>query len=306
MSMAARPGDTSRVDAVPVARLFRRFGLRGTLQAIGLVALVFFAACTIILARPDLQNPAAVGNDPSNYFAAGQRLNAGHLLYAIQPGDRPVDNGPFPNPWPYPLLSPPPAGVLWRALALLPGDVSMYLWWLAGAGASLLLGLWLIVRSRTATLPFVLILIPSLSITAWSGNLNALLIPGGAFVWLAGAKQRLVVAGVLVAGRVAIDPEIESDCRPAIEAGGDQDPHADDRDHPERGAGDDARDHVPLPRHAIGIQRRSVVHAGGVARVRRTARDSTKPPSRSTPLVATGTSVPRQPVSRVVRPMPPG
>ena len=103
------------------------------------------------------------------------------------------------NPWSYPLLSPPPVAVLWRALALLPGDVSMYLWWFAGAGASLLLGLALIVRSRTMTLPFVLLLIPSLSYTAWSGNLNALLIPAGALVWLASARHRPVAAGLLVA-----------------------------------------------------------------------------------------------------------
>jgi hypothetical protein len=75
----------------------------------------------------------------------------------------------------------------------------MYLWWLVGAEASLLLGWWLIVRSQTATLPFVLILIPTLSVTAWSGNLNALLIPCSALVWLAATRKRRVAAGLLVA-----------------------------------------------------------------------------------------------------------
>jgi hypothetical protein len=52
------------------------------------------------------------------YLAAGERLNAGHQLYALMPGNRPVDiHPPF---WTVPLLSPPPIAVLFRVPA---GDV---------------------------------------------------------------------------------------------------------------------------------------------------------------------------------------
>src|SRR5205823_2822366 len=58
--------------------------------------------------------------DAYTYLAAGQRLNAGHQLYALSPGDNPVQlNPPY---WTVPLLSPPFMAVLWRPLALLPMD----------------------------------------------------------------------------------------------------------------------------------------------------------------------------------------
>ena len=83
---------------------------------------------TVLWLRPDLLNPAQIGTDGSNYYAAGERLNAGHQLYQLQAGDRPVANSDQPNPWSAPLLSPPPIAVVWRVLALLPGDLSKYLW----------------------------------------------------------------------------------------------------------------------------------------------------------------------------------
>jgi hypothetical protein len=133
--------------------------------------------------RPDLLNPASIGTDSSNYYAAGQRLNDGHMLYVLVPGDRPVANGTDPSPWTYPLLSPPPIAAVWRALAILPGDLSMYLWWSAGAGLTLLFGYLLILRLSLPALLVALPLLPSLAITAWSGNLNAFLIPAAAAVW---------------------------------------------------------------------------------------------------------------------------
>ena len=73
--------------------------------------------------------PAVSGSDAWNYLAAGERLNAGHLLYALSPGDRPI--AVLPPYWTVPLLAPPPIAVVWRPLAVL-GDPAMTLW--AGAG----------------------------------------------------------------------------------------------------------------------------------------------------------------------------
>ena len=56
--------------------------------------------------------------DALTYQAAGERLNAGHLLYALGPGDRPVLT--LPGISSSPLLSPPPIAVLWRLIVAVP------------------------------------------------------------------------------------------------------------------------------------------------------------------------------------------
>lgn len=71
-------------------------------------------------------------NDASTYLAAGERLNEGHALYALEPGDRPVlllDN------YPVPLVSPPPIAAIWRPLAAIPFGLAL---WVAAAWATLL------------------------------------------------------------------------------------------------------------------------------------------------------------------------
>src|SRR5205823_2342351 len=58
------------------------------LAALTLFALQLFVMITQV--RPELLNQTAIGTDSSTYYAAGQRLNAGHPLYALSPGDREV------------------------------------------------------------------------------------------------------------------------------------------------------------------------------------------------------------------------
>jgi hypothetical protein len=53
--------------------------------------------------------------DANTYLAAGERLNAGHLLYQLQAGDRFVLT--IPGIFDSPLLSPPPIAVVWRPIA---------------------------------------------------------------------------------------------------------------------------------------------------------------------------------------------
>src|SRR5687767_10188966 len=53
--------------------------------------------------------------DANTYLAAGERLNAGHDLYRLRPGDREVLI--IPELFTQPLVSPPPIAVLWRPLA---------------------------------------------------------------------------------------------------------------------------------------------------------------------------------------------
>ena len=71
--------------------------------------------------------------DAVTYLGAGERLNVGHALYALAPGDRPIffpdDTGRVP------LFSPPPIAAIWRPLAALPIGFTL---WVAAAWASML------------------------------------------------------------------------------------------------------------------------------------------------------------------------
>jgi hypothetical protein len=176
-----------------------------------------------ILERPDLLHPTQVGSDPATYYASGQRLNAGHNLYGpLKPGDRLVPG--YPGPYPAPTLSPPLVAVLWRPLALLPGDTSMVLWWLGGLvvltgittaftitgrrfqlallGVLLLLGPPVsFVMGRAYLYPGYL---SPISLAALSGNLNTYLVGLFALSWWASSRARPGIAGGAMALATAL------------------------------------------------------------------------------------------------------
>lgn len=80
--------------------------------------------------------------DASTYRSAAERLNAGHELYRLQDGDRPVLI--IPGLFTAPLLSPPPIAVLWRPLAAV--DWGIILWIVAAWTALLGTVVYLILR----------------------------------------------------------------------------------------------------------------------------------------------------------------
>jgi hypothetical protein len=183
---------------------------RTLVDIVRIAALVLFAVQLVVIihqVRPDLVNPTDIGTDTSNYFAAGQRLNAGHPLYALSPGDRPV---PFSPPFTtVPLLSPPLLGVIWRPLALL-GDVSMEAWRLAGLVSMVVLTMWLILRGSPIRNTLLVLLFPALAMNAWSGNINAFLDVALVGVALAarGGQSRTAGALVAVAAAVKLTPAL--------------------------------------------------------------------------------------------------
>ena len=134
--------------------------------------------------------------DPWNYLAAGERLNAGHPLYALSPGDRPVVIAP--PYWTVPLLAPPPIAVFWRPLAAF-GPASMYLWGAAGLIAILASGwfLW-----RRGALLLVAVLALDLWLTALSGNASGLVIAMLIGAWV--LRDRPWAVGALIACAAAI------------------------------------------------------------------------------------------------------
>jgi hypothetical protein len=143
--------------------------------------------------------PAVAGSDAWNYLAAGERLNAGHPLYAISPGDRPIVM--LPPYWTVPLLAPPPIAVAWRPLALL-GDPAMTLWAVAGLAATIVTTAWLLVRGGLIVAGIIAVLSPALAVQSLSGNVNGLLFGGLVLAWL--FRSRPAIVGSLLAAAVAI------------------------------------------------------------------------------------------------------
>jgi len=143
-----------------------------------------------------------VPGDSFTYLAAGERLNAGHSLYALLPGDRPVDmHPPF---WTVPFLSPPPMGVLMRPFALLPGDSGAYAWWLACLVAIAVVLVALTRRRPVATSAAVVLLAIPLAYEIGVGNVNGLLLAAAIACWILVRDGRAVVAGPLAAVMFAV------------------------------------------------------------------------------------------------------
>ena len=147
-------------------------------------------------------NRGFIPGDAFTYLAAGERLNDGHLLYALSPGDRPVDlKPPF---WTVPLLSPPPIAVLFRPLALIPNDLGPYVWW-AVCIASLVVTIVVMMRRRPILIGLaVLLLSIPIVYDIGVGNLNSLLIGGIVGTWYLLTRRRDTAAGVVIAGMTAL------------------------------------------------------------------------------------------------------
>jgi MFS family permease len=138
-------------------------------RVLALGAAMFFAILTSRL----------IGTDAATYYAAGERLNTGHSLYVLSPGDRYVPlNPPY---WTAPLLSPPLIAVLFRPLALLPIDLAVRLF----VGLEVL-GIAAVITSlvqdrRTALIAIAMSV--SLGLAMVLGNVNGLLLVGYVVVW---------------------------------------------------------------------------------------------------------------------------
>lgn len=180
------------------ARLVARYPL--LVVFIPVVLLVVIALSGVIAWRVFGFDWSRPDGDPWNYLAAGERLNAGHPLYALSQGDRPVVIAP--PYWTVPLLAPPPIAVFWRPLAAL-GEPSMLLWGLAGlvgaAGSALFL-------ARRGALLVVAILAIELWLTVFSGNATSLVLPMLIGAWEMRERPWAVGSLVAVAASVKVLP----------------------------------------------------------------------------------------------------
>jgi hypothetical protein len=190
------------VDDAPTlptaARRRQRFDwsavLRGAPLAFGLGTVVFLSA--VWIAQSWGPGDAVV------YLAAGERLNAGHELYALGPGDRPVELRP--PYWTVPLLSPPLIAVVWRPIAAVPELIGLWAWtWSCTVAAFGTLG-FLIRREPVRTgLILALVGVP-FAVLAWSGNVDALRLPATIVAFWLATRGRPVAAGVVVGILTAI------------------------------------------------------------------------------------------------------
>jgi len=148
------------------------------------------------------QQRGAFAYDTATYLAAGERLNAGHPLYALSPGDRPVYI--LPPYWTVPLVSPPLIAVLWRPLAALPAAGGLWIWWAANVAAfaatMLMLGRR---RPLLVAAAMVVLVIPTGYELAY-GNMNAMILLATVLTWRFSMDGRERTAGVLAAVAAAV------------------------------------------------------------------------------------------------------
>jgi hypothetical protein len=131
-------------------------------------------------------------DDATTYLAAGERLNAGHELYSLQPGDRPVliDTQFFTSP----LVSPPLIGVIWRPFAAVPFGWQLWigLCWLALLGTMA----YLVFRAPIPGLIACLLCTESVANQLALANVTSFFPALLVFAWV---QRRTIWAGVAVA-----------------------------------------------------------------------------------------------------------
>jgi len=153
-------------------------------------------AWVVASAQPWIGEPTTWIHDVQYYYGAGERLNAGHELYAYSIGDRQLTVDPFYFAGPF--LYPPLLGVLWRPLALLPYEPVVIAAWAIGLVVFLGSLVWLLRNGGVPVAGGVLLLIVPLVWTAWSGNISTILTPLIIWAWLALGRNRDSAAGAAI------------------------------------------------------------------------------------------------------------
>jgi hypothetical protein len=149
------------------------FAATGSVRLRVILALVpcllgLFIAAEYLTYMSSAASSAPPFSDAWTYQAAGERLNAGHDLYHLGPGDRPVLMVPGLTA---PLLSPPPIAVLWRPIAWLPGGLAAWMiaCWLAVLGTTF----YLVYRTGLPGAVVASLLAPAIGEQLAAGNVAA-------------------------------------------------------------------------------------------------------------------------------------
>jgi hypothetical protein len=181
----------------PGVRVFAAWGATRTLRVAALISLAVGMAWVVLSVEPWRDAPITWIRDTVSYYDGAERLNAGHFLYRLSAGDRPINEDPFTFAGPF--LYPPLIAVAWRPIAaVLAYDLAVPLFW--GVGLVVFLGtlVYLIVRGGKVTAIGVLLLLVPLVWTAWSGNVSTVLTPAIIAAWLLLLRSRDGTAGAIV------------------------------------------------------------------------------------------------------------
>ncbi len=183
----------------PVSAVSRRFASTGTDGRARLLRIALWATAIGLLVMTFViyMERGLYPADEITYIAAGERLNAGHELYALVPGDRVV--ALRPPYWTVPLLSPPLIAVVWRPLAALPGEAGIPLWWALTIGSIVAAIVLLAMRRPTATAVALIVLNVPLVYELAVGNVNGILLLLAVGTWWALARGHDTAAGAAVA-----------------------------------------------------------------------------------------------------------
>ena len=138
-----------------------------------------------------------IPGDATVYLAGGERLNAGHPLYSLSPGDREV--GLKPPFWTVPLLSPPLVAVIFRPLALFPPDFGAYIWWAGCLAAWAWIFVTFVRRQPILTSLAVIVLVVPLTYEIGVGNVNVFLMLAAILAWKWTTEGRDERAGAVTA-----------------------------------------------------------------------------------------------------------
>ena len=182
---------------LPVLRVFDALGRERVLRLSAAIALVVGMVWVVGNAMPLSGDVTTWIHDAGNYYAAGERLNVGHSLYAYGPGDRHELELLFGLPSPY--LYPPLIGVLFRPIAaFLPYAPVVVAFWAAGMIAFLAFLGWLLYRGGTTIAVGILLLLVPLVETAWSGNVSTFITIAIILAWFALGSGHPRVAGAII------------------------------------------------------------------------------------------------------------
>ena len=165
------------------------------------IGLIGVACLTIAVVLVQMRTTGLYGIDGITYLAAGERLNVGHQLYSLEPGDRAVLLNP--PQWTTPLVSSPTIAAYWRLLAALPNELGLRIWWLgsfiAFIAAVLLLGR----RQPLATGIALCVLVLPSALQIGTANLNGIVLLSTILAWRAFAAGRDTTAGAIT-GALAV------------------------------------------------------------------------------------------------------
>ncbi len=194
--MTGPQGETGWREA-PGLRVFAAWGATRTLRMAALVSLAVGMAWVVVTVEPWRDAPITWIRDTVSYYDGAERLNSGHFLYRLSPGDRPINEDPFTFAGPF--LYPPLIAVVWRPIAaLLAYDLAVPLFWAVGLVVFLGTLVYLIVRGGKITAIGVMLLLIPLVWTAWSGNVSTVLTPAIIAAWLLLLRSRDGTAGAIV------------------------------------------------------------------------------------------------------------